>query len=154
LIAIMVAIKLSPFGMVAWLIGTRRFRAVVVVGIGLAIAFVLGGLGAGFDSYLDNIRVLRSVGFSPLSVSGLTGISWASYAVFGAGIIAALALGRRSDAASYVSALVAAVLGNPALYPGHLVPLLAVVAPLTDRRAATVKPSEEPSRSVTAAADV
>jgi hypothetical protein len=134
LVAVMAAIKLAPIAVVAWLLGTRRYRAVGIAGATLVGLFVAGGLVAGFGSYGEYLAVIPGVGASPMSVSGMTGIPWASYAVFGLGIVAAIVLGRRSSGASYVVAVLAAILGTPALYPGHLASLLAVVAPLTDRR--------------------
>jgi hypothetical protein len=146
LIAIMAVIKLAPIALGAWLLATRRYRALVVTAAGLVVLFGIAGLVAGFDSYLQCVEVLRSVGISPISVSGITGISWASYAVFGVGAAIAIGVGRRSDSGSYIAALLASVLGNPALYPGHLASLLALVAPFafpasTEDRTADVPPS-------------
>ena len=143
LVAIMAAIKLAPIAMGAWLLGTRRYRALGVAAAGLALLFVVGGLGAGFDSYLDYVAMIPLVGPSPMSISGMTGLSWASYAAFGVGIIASIVVARRSSAWSYVIAVLASVLGTPALYPGHLASLLALVAPLTDRRP-SVQPGPQP----------
>lgn len=134
LIAIMAADKLAPIAMASWLLGTGRYRAMAVTAAGLLIAFVIGGAGAGFDSYFEWLSVLGTIGISPLGVSGLTGIPWASYVVFGVGVVLAVVIGRRSQSGSFIVALLAAVLGNPALYPGHFAPLLALVAPLADRR--------------------
>lgn len=154
LVAAMAAIKLAPIAVVGWLIGTRRFRAVAVTAATLALLFVAGGLVAGFGSYGEYLSMIPGVGASPMSVSGLTGIPWASYALFGLGIATAIVVGPRSSGASYVIAVLAAILGTPALYPGHLASLLAVVAPLTDRRRASgsVEEAAPPTGPTVAAA--
>jgi hypothetical protein len=131
-IAAMAAVKLAPIALAAWLVGTRQYRALAVTFVTLAILFVMGGIGAGFGSYVEYLGMLSGVGQSPLSVSGLTGIAWASYAVLGVGSVAAIVVGRRSTAGSYTLALLAAVFGTPALYPGHLASLLALAAPFAD----------------------
>jgi hypothetical protein len=143
LFAIMAAIKLAPIAMVAWLVGTRRYRAMAVTFGALSLLFLIGGLGAGFDSYTAYLAMIPGVGPSPMSISGLTGVSWASYGAFSVGIVLAIWLGRRYPAGSFVVAVLTSVLGTPALYPGHLVSLLGVLAPLTDRPAAPTEPAIE-----------
>jgi hypothetical protein len=147
LVAIMAAIKLAPIALGAWLLGTGRYRALGVAAMGLGVLFVFGGVGAGFDSYVEYLAMIPLVGPSPMSVSGMTGVSWASYAAFGAGIVASIVVARRSSGWSYVIAVLASVLGTPALYPGHLASLIATVAPLTDRRIAEPSSARvEPTR--------
>lgn len=133
LVAVMAAIKLAPIAMGAWLLGTGRYRALGVAASALGLLFIVGGLGAGFDSYAEYLTMIPLVGASPMSISGTTGIPWASYAAFVAGMVASVLVARRSSAWSYVIAVLASVLGTPALYPGHLASLIAVVAPLTGR---------------------
>ena len=130
LIAVMAADKLGPIALLAWLLGARRFRPLLSAAVTLPIVFVLGGIGAGFHSYVEWFPVLGTIRPSPLGVSGLTGVPWASYAVLVAGVLVALLVGRRWEPVAFVAALMAAVLGNPALYPGHLAALLAVAAPI------------------------
>ena len=130
LIAVAASIKLAPIAMAGWLIGTRRWRALAVtVGAG-AVIFVLGGLGAGFGSYVEYLGTLGGNTPTPLSISGQTGIAWASYAVLAGGVLLAIAIGRRYPTASWAVALLASVLGTPALYASGLVSLLALTAPL------------------------
>lgn len=132
LIAAMAAIKLAPIGMAAWLLGTRRYRALAVTLLSLAAMFLVGGVIAGFNTYPEYLSMLGSVGVSPMSLAGMTGLPWASYALFGLGMAAAVAIGRWSPSWSFAVAVFASVVGTPALYPGHLASLLALVAPLTD----------------------
>jgi hypothetical protein len=68
-----------------------------------------------------------------MSVAGVSGISWASYAVFGGGFFLAVLVGRRWPATSFAIAVLTAIVGTPALYPAHFVSLLGLLAPLTDR---------------------
>lgn len=129
-IAVMAADKLGPIALASWLLGARRMRPLIAGAVTLTILFVIGSVGAGYNAYLEWFRVLGSIGPSPLGLSGLTGVPWASYAVLVVGVTVALLVGRRRESAAFVAALLAAVLGNPALYPGHLAALLAMVAPL------------------------
>jgi hypothetical protein len=133
LIAIMAAVKLAPIALASWLVGTRRWRALGAMVASLVLLFLFGGLTAGFGTYPDYLRMIPAVGPSPMSVSGLTGVPWASYAVFGGGVVVSLVIGRRWPATSFAVAVLTAVIGTPALYPAHFVSLLALVAPLVDR---------------------
>lgn len=132
-LAAMAAVKLAPIAMAGWLIGTRRFRALGVTIVALGAFFVLGGLGAGFESYLEFLGMAQGVGASPMSASGITGVSWASYGVLVGGSLCAIGLGWRWPASSFALALLASILGTPALWPGHLAALLALAAPFVDR---------------------
>lgn len=126
------AIKLSPAAMGAWLAGTRRWRALVWFLVGLLVMFLIGGIGAGWPSYGSYLGTLGDNRPSPLSISSLLGVGWASYAVLGLGAGVSLALGRTHPRAAFVAALLGAVLGTPALYASGLVSLLAVLAPWSD----------------------
>jgi hypothetical protein len=137
LIAVMASVKLAPIALLGWLLGTRRYRAVLVTTIVLFALFVMGGIGTGFSSYVDYILIVPTANPSPLSVSGITGVRWASFAVLLVGGLAAGLIGRRSDRASFWVAILAVVFGTPALFPGHLAALLALAAPFTDGHHAT-----------------
>ena len=80
--------------MAAWLIGTRRWRALAVTGLTGAVIFVVAGLGAGFHSYLDYFGTLGGNTPTPLSLSGQTDVAWAT-ALLAAGVVAAILVGRR-----------------------------------------------------------
>jgi hypothetical protein len=73
--------------------------------------------------------VADGIGPSWLSLSGLTGIPWLSLAVLVLGTVLAFALGKW-PAASFAVAVLASVLGTPALYLSGLVTLLALLAPI------------------------
>jgi hypothetical protein len=129
ILGLMATIKLAPIALTGWLLGTRRMRALAVT-IGAVVGWlIVGGLGAGFGSYVDLVGFLPSVQPSPDSLSGQTGIAWMSYGLLAVGTIVAIALGRWPRLA-YCVALLSAVFGSPALYVSTLVSLLALAAPL------------------------
>lgn len=129
LIGVAAAIKLAPLAMVGWLAGTRRWRAVLGAVIATLVMFLIGGVGAGFGSYTEYLRTLPGNTATALSLSGQTGIPLMSYAFLAGTSLAALLLGPRRPKASFVIALLGAVLGTPALYASGLVSLLALMAP-------------------------
>ena len=130
------AIKLTPIAMTGWMIGGRLCWMLAVTIGTIGVAGVIGGLGAGFDSYLEYLRIAPQIKPSPDSIAGLTGISWASYAVLGGGIVIAVLLGHRWPRWSFAVAVVASTIGTPVIYPIGLVPLLALAAPLLPEPAA------------------
>jgi hypothetical protein len=130
IIALAASIKLAPIAMVGWLIGTRRWPALAVTAVTGAVIFVVAGLGAGFHSYFDYLGTLSGNQPTPLSLSGQTNLPWASYALLAGGVVAAILIGRRYPTASCAVALLASVLGTPALYASGLVSLIALTAPL------------------------
>jgi Glycosyltransferase family 87 len=132
-IGAMGAIKLAPFVVAGWLIGERRWRALLVAmatGVGL---FIVGAVGAGLGSYVDYLKVAQDAGSSPDSLSRLTGISWFSQATLVAGFLLSIVLGRYPRL-SFSIAVTASTIGTPALYFASLVPLLALMAPMLDGR--------------------
>jgi len=130
-IAAAASIKLAPFAMAGWLIGTRRWRALAALMVAGGVIVCLAALGAGIGSFSEYLGTLRGNAATVLSLSGLTGLPWASYALLIGGFVASIALGRRGHAtASWAAALIGSVVGTPALYASGLVPLLALTAPL------------------------
>jgi hypothetical protein len=130
LIAAAASVKLAPIAMAGWLIGTRRWAALAATAIAGAVIFVIGGLGAGFGSYVEYLGTLGGNTPTNLSLSGQLDIPWASYALLAGGTLLAIAIGRRYPTASWAVALLASVLGTPALYASGLVSLIALTAPL------------------------
>jgi hypothetical protein len=131
-LAVASAVKLSPVAMGGWLLGTRRWRALAGLAIGLAVLFVISGLGAGFGSYLEYLGTLSGNASTPISVSRMTDIPFGSYAVLIGGTLIAVMIGPRWPRASFVVALLASVFGTPALYASSLVSLLALPAPFLE----------------------
>ncbi len=118
--------------MTGWMAGGRRWAAVGAAFAALAFMFALGAIGAGPGSYVAYLGTLSGNQPTELSISGLTGISWASYAFLVLGFVASWLLGSRWPRASFIAALLASVLGTPALYASGLVSLLALAAPWTE----------------------
>jgi Glycosyltransferase family 87 len=126
----MAAIKIAPGTMFGWLVGRRSWRSFAWA---LATALAIVGvavLGAGVSAWRDYLDVAAQTRPSPGSLSGLTGLSWLSFAILVAGTLAAAAV--RRDAWSFAIALGASVLGTPALYHAGFVPLLALLAPMAE----------------------
>jgi Glycosyltransferase family 87 len=134
-IGLISAIKLTPIAMTGWMVGGRLWRMLAVTIGTVGVLGVIGGLGAGFDSYFEYLRIAPQIKPSPDSIAGLTGISWASYAVLGGGMVIAVLLGPRWPKWSFAVAVVASTIGTPVIYPIGLVPLLALAAPLIPERA-------------------
>jgi hypothetical protein len=108
-------------------------------------------LGAGFGSYVEYLGTLGGNTPTNLSLSGQLGVPWSSYALLGGGALAAIAIGRRYPTASWAIALLASVLGTPALYASGLVSLIALAAPLVGpARALNWRMDAGPSKSVVA----
>ncbi len=132
LIGLAAAVKLSPVAMGGWLLGTRRWRALTGLAVMLLALFVVSGVGAGFGSYADYLGTLGGNQSTPISVTRMLGIPYGSYLVLVGGTLAAVLVGPRWPRASFILALLAAVLGTPALYASSLVSLLALSAPFLD----------------------
>jgi hypothetical protein len=132
LIGFAASIKLSPLAMTGWLAGGRRWPAVGATFATLAFMLALGVLGAGIGSYVAYLGTLSGNQPTELSLAGWTGLSWTPYAFLVVGSLASWLIGGRWPRASFVVALLASVLGTPALYASGLVSLLALAAPWTD----------------------
>ena len=124
----MASVKLAPGAMGGWLVGTRAWRSLAAGAIVGLAAIALSIVGAGPSSLMEYLEVARSAGPSPASLSGLTGISWLTPAALVGGSLLAIALGRW-PAWAFIVAVIASVLGTPALYLSGLVTLLATLAP-------------------------
>jgi hypothetical protein len=132
LVGLAASIKLSPIAMTGWMAGGRRWTTVAVTFATLAFMFVLGAVGAGLTSYVDYLGTLSGNRPTDLSIAGMIGVSWGSYAFLAAGSVVSWLLGSRWPRASFIVALLASVLGTPALYASGLVSLLALAAPWTE----------------------
>ncbi|MBA2381077.1 MAG: DUF2029 domain-containing protein [Chloroflexi bacterium] len=140
IVATVAAIKLAPIGFGGWLLGRRNWRAIAVLAAGLAVLFVVGGLGAGFGSYLEYLGTLPGNRPTALSLSGMVGWAPGSYVLLVAGSLASMAIARRKPRLAFGLAVTAVVLGTPALYASGLVGLLALAAPFAGR----MRPAETP----------
>ncbi len=111
LVAIMVAVKLTPATLVLWLLATRRWQALGWFMAATAGLFVVTMIGAGTANALAYVDVLRTpVVPVPLSLAALTGIPpWVAVVV---GAVAIL-LSHRSDSRAYGLAIILTLLGSP-----------------------------------------
>lgn len=140
LIGLMASFKLAPGTMLGWMAGTKQWRGLAAAALtGLAV-FAISVGAIGIQPFADYVDVARSAGPSTLSMSGLTGLPWASAATLLGGTALAACLGRWPRW-SFVAAVVFAVLGTPSLYPSGFVALLAVLAPFADQ----TEPSTQPA---------
>jgi hypothetical protein len=126
LIAIGLAVKLTPIVFVGWLAFTGRWRAVAAT-IGACIVIVLLSLvGAGSDSFLDWIKSVPSSAPSPLAISSQTGLP----PLVVAGLLGLpVLISFKSDVWGFRLAAVAAALATPALYFQALAVLAATLVP-------------------------
>ena len=136
IVAVVASIKLAPIAFGAWLFGRANWRAVAVLAGCLAALFVIGGLGAGFGTYLDYLATLPGNRPTVLSISGQLGWGPASYVVLAGGALASMVLARSRPRLAFGLVVAASVLGTPALYASGLVGLLALAAPFAGRTAA------------------
>jgi hypothetical protein len=112
LIGVLTAAKLSPGIFIVWLISQRRWKALAWAIAGLSGGLVLGVLGAGWDANMQAIDILRRATPQNLTITGITGISWATMAVDAIGVAAVLLLTRR-PAASFRAAALTIIFGAP-----------------------------------------
>lgn len=140
IVGVMASLKLAPAAMIGWLVGTGSWRGVGAACLAIVVAIGLSLVGAGPDSLVRYVEVARMVAPSASSLSGITGVAWLSPAILIGGTIVAVALGRW-PAWSFIVAVIASVLGTPALYLSGFVTLLATLAPA----AAGMPAREEPS---------
>jgi hypothetical protein len=126
-VALMASIKLSPATMFGWR-AVHRQRRVLIAAIATGIALlVVDAIGAGPHTLIDYLGVATSTKPSPFSLSGSTGIPYASFVALAAGTLLAAVVPW--EALSFQIAVATFVLGNPAFYTSGYVPLLALVAP-------------------------
>jgi hypothetical protein len=136
IIGTLASLKLAPVAMLGWLLGRGSFKALLTVILAALLWLVVAVLGAGVNSVRDYATIAGGIHASPMSVAGRTGIPWLSATVLVALAVASAVVSRRYPGFGFGIAVSASVLGTPALYVSGWVTLLAVVAPLTDRRPA------------------
>jgi len=128
LIAIPIAVKLTPVLFVIWLAGAGRRRAVAMVVVALAAIGVVSVLGAGLQNHLDWLASLPGTAPAPTSLAGLTGLP--SWLIIAASIAVVIVVALRGDERlTFTAAAIAAALASPALYLGTLGIAAAAAAP-------------------------
>jgi alpha-1,2-mannosyltransferase len=136
------AIKLQPGLILVWALLTRRFRAVVVGAIALAVLAGMATLLAGLASWTDFLTLLRTVSepittahnFTPGAIAYQLGVGadlagLIQLASTAAGVIALLVAIRWATAeVSYLAAVVVSQLVSPILWDHYAMLLLLPVA--------------------------
>ncbi len=140
-------IKIQPGLVLAWALMTRRWSAVAVGAVALAVLAALATLVAGFPAWSDFLLLMSRVSdpittphnFTPGAVAFQMGasreiaalIQWTSMAAVAAAFVFAAL--RRPPVASYLVAVVASQLLSPILWDHYALLLLLPVAWLLDR---------------------
>jgi hypothetical protein len=142
LIGLMAAIKLSPGTLAGWLLGRRDWRQLAVFAGVLVATLAVCVVGAGLASFTTYLHDVPTLPPSPMSLAGLTGMGWTSYAVLVAGTLTAALVSSKHDGLGFAIAVAASVLGTPALYGSGLVTLLGALAPIAWPRLASGSPGD------------
>jgi glycosyl transferase family 87 len=133
LLAVAIAVKLTPVVVLVWAVGSRQWRLVAGSVGGLVVIGAVSLLGGGLQNHLDWLASVPASVPSPTSIAGLLGIP--STVVLVACAVVALAVGYRADdRVGFSVAVVAAALASPALYLGTLGIAAAAAAPWLRRR--------------------
>lgn len=122
-LALLVAVKVTPLALLIWLLATRRFRAIVWFSLtSLALAAV-GIAGAGLDAYVTYFHVMLQTtasGTSNFSLAGVLRIvgvpadlaRLAPWAALGVGAVA-VAMLRRRPAFAFFTAVSLIIIASP-----------------------------------------
>ena len=156
--AILTVVKLTPAALGWWLIVTRNWRAVGAAIVTGVIALGISVLGAGLDTHLEYLRILRDPGSMSPSALSLAGMAVyvgvpASVAnllptlAIVVGLIAILLL-RNRPAWSFGVTVLVMIYGSPAVSINWYVLLYALIAPLAWPLPATEVAGAHPSPDV------
>lgn len=133
------AFKLTPAVLVWWLLVTRRWKAVGAAAVAGAVVLAISVLGAGLDSHLEYLRLLRTPGSfapSPLSLGGMAAFvgvpdgiaSMLPNLAIVIGLVA-VALLRNRPGLAFAAAILTMIYGSPAVSINWYVMLYALLAP-------------------------
>ena len=126
LIALKVAIKLTPAFLVIWLLSSRRWRAVGATALTGCLILITSLIFAGPQSWLDWLGAVPQSAPSPMAISTVTGLPTWLIAVFAVVAVAIVGAATRGDRPTLVAAVIAAALATPALNLQAFALLLAV----------------------------
>ena len=135
IVGLMVVLKITPFVLVLWLLGQRRWGALAWCGGAIAAGLAIGVAGAGLQAHFTYLDVMASALPQPWSVSGMTHIGQATTIVQIVGC-ALILLTRRNPALSYRVAVLTMFLGSPAIGIQSPAILVALGAPGSEHRRA------------------
>jgi hypothetical protein len=131
LLAFAIAMKLTPVVLVVWLLGARRWHAVlwtIAWSVTIGVASIAG---AGMANHLDWLRSVPTSQPSPASLTAVTGVPAIGIAAV-ATVVVALTAWRANEKWAFAAAVVASALVTPALYFQAIGLLAAAVAPWDD----------------------
>lgn len=144
LVALMVAVKVTPVVLVLWLVVTGRWRALGACAVASTLLLVVSIIFAGWSSHVEYLSVIAhtsSAGTTDLSLAGLlrtVGIpgavaNFAPWAAVAMGIALIIALRKRPGVA-FAVAVVTIVLGSPVVQLYWYALLLVALVPIVDER--------------------
>ncbi len=113
ILAIAVAVKLTPAALLIWLALSGRWRAVAATLAVGGVIVIVSFVGAGPASFEAWLQAVPDSTPSPLSLSGSTGLPPALVAVL---LLVPILVTRRHEAWGFRAAIVATALATPALY--------------------------------------
>jgi alpha-1,2-mannosyltransferase len=128
LVAVAIAVKLTPVLLVIWLAAAGRRRAVLMTGVALAAIGVLSLAGAGIQNHLDWLASLPGTAPAPTSIAGLAGFPAWWILTLAVLLVVVVAL-RGDERLTFSVAVLAAAFASPALYLGTLGIAAAAAAP-------------------------
>jgi hypothetical protein len=119
MIAVAIAVKLTPALLLLWLASASRWRAIGAAIIALAVIGIGSLGGAGIQNHLDWLASLPGTAPAPTSIAGLTGLP--SWLILAGAILVVVVVGRLgNERLTFSVAVVASALASPALYLGTL----------------------------------
>jgi Glycosyltransferase family 87 len=136
LVAVAVAVKLTPALLVIWLATSRRWSAVAAT---IGALFVIGAVSlafAGVQNHLDWLVSLPNAAPAPTSIAGITGLP-STLVLVALAVVVVLVSRFGDERVTFSVAVVAAALASPALYLGTLGIAAAAAAPWIDPLSAT-----------------
>ncbi|MBI3747850.1 MAG: DUF2029 domain-containing protein [Chloroflexi bacterium] len=143
IVAAATALKLTPGILVWWLITQRRWRALGAFVVGGLVLLATSVAGAGFDSHVEYLSIIRqtaTTGTSDLSLAGLARAVGLSEATGAALPLVALAVGtlsvwllRARPGAAWVASIATMLAASPVVNVNWFTLLLVALAPLAWR---------------------
>lgn len=128
LVAVAIAIKLTPALLLIWLVAARRWRALGATVVALALIGLVSLAGAGVQAHLDWLASVSQSQPAPMALATLTGLPSTVVLAVLAVVVAAVGL-RGDERITFSVAVACAALASPALYLGTLGIAAAAAAP-------------------------
>ncbi|HEV7811216.1 MAG TPA: glycosyltransferase 87 family protein, partial [Candidatus Limnocylindrales bacterium] len=128
LLAIAIAIKLTPVIVLLWAVAARRWRLAAATVGWLVIIGIVSLLGGGLQNHLDWLASVPASAPSPTSLAGLLGIP-SAVVLLGCAVVAIAVGFLANERIAFSVAVVAAAVASPALYLGTLGIAAAAAAP-------------------------